>query len=920
MSEKKEAITEKKVDRRSMLKWTGALAAAVAVGAVAGYEGNQLVRPPPPPPPSFKSPLSPEIQTRVNAIVGDLQKKHEGEEIFYTRCPENGKCYGPACVLEVHVKDGVLVCTDGDDSINENIAREDEYISDDAVKTGMFQARPCNIGHSYAADINSPTRVRYPMKQVGERGSRNFVRITWEEAISTIAQKWIEMKEKYGPYSIHMPESYEGLFSPVHLIGDTFGAGVQAWGGVSTSGVEAAEYFICSNPNGWGGIATGMDEGYSPLDLFNSKLIVLWSYDPAVSRYEHEPYILKLIKEKLGTPIIVIDHRYTHSASVLADQWIPIKASTDHAMLLAVANVLLTEDLWDHEYVAKWVEPNGFQKWSNYVLGKTPDNEVQTPDDQVNHTPEWAAPLCGVPAETIREFARLYAKSKPVHLNIGYDVIGKQHRGNNVTAVAMILQTMTGNLTIPGGCQAGSTMSNPMSMNMPTPAAPNLGGQPPQYTAPVPFVCQQWAEAVLLREPFDNKQITEEDYRHAIGCGADQPLPNIHMLDVRNNVLNNYHDINKRIKAFMKLDFVYGLRGDFTQPTTWFCDIILPRPYHFLEASGMEFDSWSGEGLWGYTSRFGTPTINGPKNTITYLQKPLVTSPGDIRPYTWFYVQLAKALGIASKFPMAAMADVTLDKWNDTLEQYDKQAYETWAARDDVKAILGAAPPSWDEFNNHKKAPVIRWPDTKPHYAYQLLTEAGKNPFDWAPSHKIEFYSTLAAKSNAAGGTLRFGRFYDPLNRWQPTHDPEPPEQTFYDPRAVDYPIIVTSPVTPFRQHSRGDSNPLLNECYRHAIWLSVADAKARGIVDGDLVRVSSLQGEMILPAYVTSRETPGNAAVHHGAWYQPAELKTTLDPYGVDMRGAPNILFHDIYRNDTVAPIIDKGIVQVEKFSAVVR
>jgi anaerobic selenocysteine-containing dehydrogenase len=99
-----------------------------------------------------------------------------------------------------------------------------------------------------------------------------------------------------------------------------------------------------------------------------------------------------------------------------------------------------------------------------------------------------------------------------------------------------------------------------------------------------------------------------------------------------------------------------------------------------------------------------------------------------------------------------------------------------------------------------------------------------------------------------------------------------------------------------------------------------VVDAKARGIKDGDLVRVYSEHGEMILPAYVSSREAPGCVAVHHGAWYKPAELKTQLDPYGVDMRGAPNILLHDEYRNDIKAPIITKGLVQVEKFSSVVR
>jgi len=296
------------------------------------------------------------------------------------------------------------------------------------------------------------------------------------------------------------------------------------------------------------------------------------------------------------------------------------------------------------------------------------------------------------------------------------------------------------------------------------------------------------------------------------------------------------------------------------------------------------------------------------------LQRPLVKPPGEIRPFTSVFVELAKKLGIAKKFEYADVADVPLEKWDDVVEEYMKKLYEEWAAREDVGTMLGYTPPSWEEF---QKKPVIRWPDKKPYYAFRADMEKGVNPFEGTPSHKIEFYSGLATKDVPK---TEYGGFYDPLSRWQPPHDPEPPVETWYDPKAVDYPLLVNSPVTPFRQHSRGDSNPLLNDCYRHACWISVVDAKARGIKDGDLVRVYSEHGEMILPAYVTSRTAPGNVAVHHGAWYQPGELKTELSPYGIDMRGAPNILLHNIYRNDVKAPIIIKGLVQVEKFSSVVR
>jgi anaerobic selenocysteine-containing dehydrogenase len=91
----------------------------------------------------------------------------------------------------------------------------------------------------------------------------------------------------------------------------------------------------------------------------------------------------------------------------LADQWIPIKPGTDHAMFLAMAYVLFKEDLWDKDFVARYVEHNGFEGWKNYVLGK---------EDGIEKTPQWAEIQCAVPAQTIHELARTVASVKPAWL------------------------------------------------------------------------------------------------------------------------------------------------------------------------------------------------------------------------------------------------------------------------------------------------------------------------------------------------------------------------------------------------------------------------------------------------------------------------------------------------------------------------
>ena len=82
--EKKESVVDKKVSRRSLLKYTAALAAGVVVGV--GAEYGATYKPPPPPPPSFKPPLSADVQTRVDAIKKQLIDMHTGEDIHYMDC------------------------------------------------------------------------------------------------------------------------------------------------------------------------------------------------------------------------------------------------------------------------------------------------------------------------------------------------------------------------------------------------------------------------------------------------------------------------------------------------------------------------------------------------------------------------------------------------------------------------------------------------------------------------------------------------------------------------------------------------------------------------------------------------------------------------------------------------------------------
>jgi anaerobic selenocysteine-containing dehydrogenase len=327
---------------------------------------------------------------------------------------------------------------------------------------------------------------------------------------------------------------------------------------------------------------------------------------------------------------------------------------------------------------------------------------------------------------------------------------------------------------------------------------------------------------------------------------------------------------------------------------------------------------------------------HGPLNRFAGKNIPLVNLPGEIIATQQVQIMIAKKLGIGDKFGWGKLANygTSTKDWHNAYNDYVKRGYEAWRTIPSVKTLMGRDPPTWDEL---QKSPVIRWPETKPYYAFGSVTDPafggkeGGNPFSKTPSKKIEFYSGLAEMINKTGlpttlpevarrSLVACEGYYDPLSRWQPAHDLEAPKQSWYNKIASTYPIMVTSPVSTFRSHSYGDCFQLLNDCYRHSVWMSPADAKARGIVDNDLVRVYSVSGEAVLPAYVTSRESPGCACIHHGAWYTPTDFKTQLDPYGLDVRGAPNILLVQDHGNDNPNAIIDRGLVQIEKFGYVTR
>ena len=221
------------------------------------------------------------------------------EKTVYTTCVCN--CGGTSqCVLKAHVRDGQVVRVEPDDRYNPNVGMEDGVLSDEDLFRNRLQRRPCTKGLVFHKYLGQEERLLYPLKRSpgSKRGEGKFVRISWNEALDTIAARMKEIREKYGPYSILTPfnpnETAERLFQ-------FWGAGVDSWGWCSFDAQRLVGHLMAGTP-GW---SYSEFSSSSAMDMLaHSKMIVLWGFDPTVQHHgpAHQfAWFIKLARER-GTP------------------------------------------------------------------------------------------------------------------------------------------------------------------------------------------------------------------------------------------------------------------------------------------------------------------------------------------------------------------------------------------------------------------------------------------------------------------------------------------------------------------------------------------------------------------------------------------------------------------------------------------
>lgn len=307
------------------------------------------------------------------------------------------------CGILVHVRDGRVVKVEGD--------------PDHPLTRGSL----CPKGLAAMQFEYHPDRLLYPHKRRGERGGGQWERISWDEALDTIAGRLKDLMERYGPESVAVAC---GTGRPILNYARRFG---------STLGTphHAGLPHICWRPQL--GAATVLFGRPIHYDLKGTQCIVVVGANWLHSAFGQSIFPREFMDAwKAGAKIICVDPRLSPIASK-SDVWLQLRPGTDAALLLSWINVIIEENLYDADFVRNWTV--GFDELKEHVRG---------------FTPEWAEGITWVPAEEIRRAARMYAASRPANATVGVAVEQSTNSLDTLRAFYTLV-AITGNVDVPGG-------------------------------------------------------------------------------------------------------------------------------------------------------------------------------------------------------------------------------------------------------------------------------------------------------------------------------------------------------------------------------------------------------------------------------------------------------------------------------------
>jgi thiosulfate reductase/polysulfide reductase chain A len=487
-----------------------------------------------------------------------------------------------------------------------------------------FGGKVCARGGAGHSLLYDPQRIVNPLKRVGERGAGEWAEISWADAYKEIAAKMNQIKQQYGAETIAFSSKSGSLSDHIFHLAEAFGS-PNTFTHASTcpgSYVVAAKAIF----------GTKMKR-----DLSNAKYIINFGHNLYEGINMSETRGLMQAQMDRGAKLVVFEPRFSIVADK-ADEWHAIRPGTDVAVALALCHVLINDNLYDHDFIEKYVV--GFDEFAA---------EVQ------KYTPEWAETISDVSASAIRRIAHEYASHAP------HAVVDFGHRATftpeefDMRRALYAANILIGNIERKGGIYMGQKAPGYNKLAgenvAPALAKPGVKGMPKPTAIRIDQVEKQYAMM------WSNGGI----YQTILDATLDaKPYQLKAWVMSRTNPMQTLTDRAKVEQSLKKLDLVVSC-DLYISETAAYADYILPEST-YLERDE-EIQDKSG------------------KNPAYYVRQRVVETIGNTRPSWQIFKELGQALGLEQFYPwdnIETLQLMQLNRDHSLLEHIKKMGYVSY--------------------------------------------------------------------------------------------------------------------------------------------------------------------------------------------------------------------------------------------------
>jgi anaerobic selenocysteine-containing dehydrogenase len=406
----------------------------------------------------------------------------------------------------------------------------------------------CKIGRASLEYLYHPDRLKHPVKRTGERGEGKWQQVSWDEAFGLTAEALNKVRQESGPEAVVMVHGSAKAPIDTQLVrlANAFG----------TPNVVCSDH-VCWVPKM---LATEFTLGFLPFAeyMHPPSCTVVWGANIAASRSCIYRNFSQAVAK--GMKAIVIDPLETGIAKA-ADLWLRVRPGSDLALALGMLHVVINEGLYDRVFVEKWTF--GFERLRSHIQA---------------YPPERVAAITWIPEQLIMKAARLYASSKPSHIEWGNSLDHGLNSFQACRAIA-ILMAITGNIGVPGGEIEG--LGSGFRDNDPNARSAQIG------------IHGRWSGELELRYKLTKEEWKKNldynllpDFRYALPQSVvkaileEDPYRIRAMFVMASNPLSSWPNTRKTFEAVKKLDFL-AVSDMFMTPTAAMADIVYPAATQF---------------------------------------------------------------------------------------------------------------------------------------------------------------------------------------------------------------------------------------------------------------------------------------------------------------------------------------------------